>query len=179
MCVWNICVIPTFSPPQLWLASGITIGQTLKVQVLTSVKAQEQIACGKDLPQFDKWCLLVRQEVFIHTPSPQVSPGKWKSLCVSLNPSSTGWSVPVDRGVMEAEIPVLHACGTFSQVPPSAQIPLMGDTFFTLFLKGRAGSWRCFYFCFNVSLTKHLPDRQCQRGVHPARRGRTTVWEEH
>lgn len=102
-----------------------------------------------------------------------------ESHCVCHLISSTGWSVPVDRGVMEAEIPVIHACGTFSQVPPSAQIPLMGDTFFTLFLKGRAGSWRCFYFCFNVSLTKHLPDRQCQRGVHPARRGRTTVWEEH
>lgn len=48
----------------------------------------------------------------------------------------------MDGGVMEAEILLVHARGTFSQVPPSAQMPPMGDTFFTVFLKGRAGPWR-------------------------------------
>lgn len=50
VCLEYLCNSHFPPRPQLWLASGINIGQTLTVQLVTSVKAQERIACGKDFP---------------------------------------------------------------------------------------------------------------------------------
>lgn len=47
--------------------------------------------------------------------------------------------MPTGGGIMEGEIPLVHACGTFSQVPRSVQMPPMDYTLFTHFLKGNGG----------------------------------------
>lgn len=162
MCVWNICVIPTFLFPPV-VTSLWDEHRTNSDSATFNICQSPRPDCVWKRPsQFVRRCLLVRRAVFLRSPSPQVTPGKWESCSMSCSLRGADWAVPTDSDITEAEVPLVHARGTFSWVPSRAQMPPTGDILFTLFRKGRAGSWRCVFFlktlyCFNVSLTKHLP----------------------
>lgn len=97
------------------------MGQTLTVHLLTSVKAQEQIACGKDLPSFsDDAFLLGRQSSSIPTPLRSVLENESHSVCQAVHVVQAGlcqwtvaswrqrspWSMPV--GPSPGSHPVLR-----------------------------------------------------------------------